>query len=50
MLPGPSPVLHRLITAHGLPAATRARAAALPAGGEPEERVLLRLWGRAAIR
>ncbi|MFF3786422.1 hypothetical protein [Streptomyces sp. NPDC001933] len=50
MLPGPSPVLHRLITAHGLPVATWSRAAALLAGGEPEERVLLRLWGRAAIR
>lgn len=48
MLPGPSSVLHRLITAHGLPAATWSRAAALLAGGEPEERVLLRLWSRGS--
>lgn len=46
MLPGPAPVLHRLITGYGLPPATWSRAAALLARGEPEERVLLRLWGR----
>ncbi|WP_392670970.1 hypothetical protein [Streptomyces sp. LN785] len=48
MLPGPSDVLHRLITGYGLPPATWARAAALLAGGEPEGRVLLRLWAGAA--
>ncbi|MCX4731739.1 hypothetical protein [Streptomyces sp. NBC_01363] len=47
MLPGPSPVLHRMITAHGLPAATWSRAAALLAAGESRERVLLRLWSRS---
>ncbi|MFJ1839323.1 hypothetical protein ACIOJ9_36350 [Streptomyces sp. NPDC088175] len=46
MLPGPAPVLHRLITGHGLPAATWSRAAALLAGGESADRVLLRLWSR----
>ncbi|MFE7355082.1 hypothetical protein ACFU8Q_18260, partial [Streptomyces sp. NPDC057543] len=47
MLPGPSPVLHRLITGYGLPAAARSRAAALPSRREPAERVLLRLWSRS---
>ncbi|MFJ2134630.1 hypothetical protein ACIOMQ_27845 [Streptomyces sp. NPDC087845] len=46
MLPGPAPVLHRLTSGYGLPAAAWSRAAALPARGEPEERVLLRLWSR----
>ncbi|WP_328888762.1 hypothetical protein [Streptomyces sp. NBC_00316] len=50
MLPGPSAVLHRLITGYGLPPAHWARAAALLARGEPEGRVLLRLWGRSRVR
>ncbi|MCX4726235.1 hypothetical protein OHA44_24020 [Streptomyces sp. NBC_00144] len=43
MLPGPAPVLYRLITGNGLPAGCRPGAAALPAGGERPDRVLLRL-------
>ncbi|MGW2045371.1 hypothetical protein ACWCPF_09310 [Streptomyces sp. NPDC001858] len=49
-LPGPGPVLYRLITENGLPPQTWRRAARLLSRGEQPERVLLRLWSSTPVR